>query len=197
MKEAQNYQEDTFTLRNESQLELFDDAELYRVANESAIYCKKSQSKHFFTGDKIWKHNKQIYQSIVGLLGEGQSIRYIARLLHVSSNTIYAVARREWVTINKLRIETGKRYMFCARLCIERIIEEIEDITIEDMKDLKALSIVAGILVDKGHLLLGEASSRTEHIEGDTLGDAASVLASLPSGHVIEADTVSSDRPSK
>ena len=33
MNEAQYYQEDTFTFRDESQLELFDDVELYRVAS--------------------------------------------------------------------------------------------------------------------------------------------------------------------
>lgn len=197
MNKAQNYREDTFTLRDESQLELFDDAELYRVVSESALYCKNSQSTHSFTGDKIWKHKKRIYYAIVRLLGEGQSIRYIARLLHVSSNTIYAVARREWVTINKLKKETGMRYMFCARLCIERIMEEIEDIAIEDVKDLKALAIVTGILMDKGRLLLGEVPTQTEHIEGDTLTDAASVIASLPSGPVIEAGTMSGDRPIK
>ena len=197
MNEAQKYQEDTFPLRDGSQLELFDDAELFRVVSESTLYCKKSQSTHSFTGDKICKHKKRIYQAIVRLLGEGQSIRYIARLLHVSSNTIYAVACREWVTISKLKKETGMRYMFCARLCIERIIEEIEDIAIEDVKDLKALAIVTGILVNKGRMVLGEAPEQTEHIKGDSLSDAASVIASLPSGPVIEAGIVSGDRPGK
>ena len=59
--------------------------------------------------------------------------------------------------------------------------EEIADIAIEDMKDLKALSIVTGILVDKERLLLGEASAQAEHIEGNILGDVASVIESLPS----------------
>ncbi len=75
--------------------------------------------------------------------------------------------------------------------------EEIEGIAIEVMKNLKNLSIVTGILVDKGRLLLGEAPRHTEHIKGDTLGDAASVIESLPSGPVIEADTASGDRPCK
>ena len=87
MNKAQNYREDIFTLRDESQLELFDDAELYRVVSESALYCKKSQSKHCFTGDKIWKHNKRIYHAIVRLLGEGQSIRYIDASIHRSESS--------------------------------------------------------------------------------------------------------------
>ena len=40
-RENITYQEDTFTFRDKSQLELFDDAELSRMASESAIYRRK------------------------------------------------------------------------------------------------------------------------------------------------------------
>ncbi len=64
--------DNTFVLRDRPLLELFDAVELIQGVVERAVFCENFRSKHFFLTDNIWKHQRRIYPSNVGMLIENR-----------------------------------------------------------------------------------------------------------------------------
>lgn len=48
-----------------------------------------------FTADRLFRHGPDIYRAIVAMIGDGKGVRYTARVLGVSHNTIRAVVQQE------------------------------------------------------------------------------------------------------
>ena len=149
--------------------------------SEAEIGLEKLEAAGEFTGERLLARRPDAYRAVVRMAAEGLSISATARALGVSRNTIAAVREREGFTIEQDKKELLRDVRRAARLSVERAIELIP--TINNAKDA---AIVAAVMVDKGQLLSGEATSRIERVEvqEDKLRE---MLASLP---VLDAEVV-------
>lgn len=149
--------------------------------SEAEIGLEKLEASGEFTGERLLARRPDAYRAVVRMAAEGLSISATARALGVSRNTVAAVREREGFTIEQDKKELLRDVRRAARLSVERAIELIP--TINSAKDA---AIVAAVMVDKGQLLSGEATSRIEKVEAgeDKLRE---MLASLP---VLEAEVV-------
>lgn len=103
--------------------------------------------------------NEAKRESVVRMLAEGMSISATARAHGMSRNTVLAAARRWGAQIEQRKQNLGADCLDVARLAVERIREEIDDMP------KASLAIIAGIMVDKGQLLSGAPTVRVEHVE--------------------------------
>lgn len=149
--------------------------------SEAEIGLEKLEAAGEFTGERLLTRRPDAYRAVVRMAAEGLSISATARALGVSRNTVAAVREREGFTIEQDKKELLRDVRKAARLSVERAIELIP--TISSAKDA---AIVAAVMVDKGQLLSGEATSRVERVEvqEDKLRE---MLAALP---ILEAEVI-------
>ena len=149
--------------------------------SEAEIGLEKLEAGGEFTGERLLTRRPDAYRAVVRMAAEGLSISATARALGVSRNTVAAVREREGFTIEQDKKELLRDVRRAARLSVERAIELIP--TINSAKDA---AIVAAVMVDKGQLLAGEATSRVERVDAseDKLRE---MLAALP---VLEAEVL-------
>lgn len=95
--------------------------------------------------------------AVVRALGEGLSIAAVARAFGMSRNTVTVAARRFGVDIEQRKKEFGAVCLDVARMAIERIRDEMDDMP------KASLPIIAGVLIDKAQLLSGAPTARVEH----------------------------------
>ena len=121
-----------------------------------------------FTGARLFSQKPETYQAIVALSAEGLGVLRIARLLHVSPNTVLAVRAREprEVDIEKRRIATLTRE--AARMTVEAILDQLQDPVQVEMMSLKDRAITFGILAEKAELLSGGPTARLEVADATT-----------------------------
>lgn len=126
-----------------------------------------------YTADKL-ERNEALRDSVVRALAEGLSVRQVARAHSISTNLVLAASRRFGAQIETLKQSLGRDCYDVARLAVERIRDEI------DQMPRASLPIVAGVMIDKGSLLTGAPTARVEH---NHVADHASLndwLDSLP-----------------
>lgn len=111
-----------------------------------------------FTADQL-AANEAKRDSVLRMLAEGMSISATARAHGMSRNTVLAAARRWGAQIEQRKQSLGADCLDVARLAVERIRDEIGEMP------KASLAIIAGIMVDKGQLLLGAPTVRVEHVE--------------------------------
>lgn len=154
--------------------------------SEAEIGLEKLEAAGEFTGERLLTRRPDAYRAVVRMAAEGLSISATARALGVSRNTVAAVREREGISIEQEKKELLRDVRRAARLSVERAIELIP--TINSAKDA---AIVAAVMVDKGQLLSGEATSRIEKVESNE-DKLREMLASLP---VLEAELVPATGP--
>jgi hypothetical protein len=110
-------------------------------------------------------------------------MRMISRLLKIHHYTIQAVMEREPGVIEAEKERIGRLSRTGARICIERLVERLPELTLDNLGDAQRMAVIAGILTDKGELLTGGATVRVDH-GGDKLADMRQVLAALPADPV-------------
>ena len=115
-----------------------------------------------FTGERLWKCHPETYQHIVSMCAERIGVNQIARLLRVSVNTVMSVQRREGVPIEARKRELSELCHSGAALALEGVVEDLADPTRRAKIGTRDKSVVAAVLIDKGQLLAGEATSRLE-----------------------------------
>ena len=120
-----------------------------------------------FTAARLFAVRPDAYRTAGILLAEGYGINRIAEILHLHTNTVMAVRDREGVAIEAERERLASRALVAARGAFERVIEDLDDDQKMDKTSVKDKALVAGIMVDKGLLLAGEATQRIEHIHSD------------------------------
>ena len=142
--------------RESQQPELFNSAEM-----ESEMF-KADEDRGEFTGERLYKNHPEKYRALVALLVEGLSVRRVCDVLKVSHHTVLAVRQREGSTIATLKERLAVLAADGAKLCVEAIVDRL--FNPEDLKKISArdLSIIAGVLVDKGQLLSGGVTARVE-----------------------------------
>jgi len=101
-----------------------------------------------------------IRQRIVNALANGDSIRSIARALHVSNNTVVAIRDHDWQQVATRKARIAAQAERAATLAGDRInakLESNEDIPIN------SLVPVFGVAVDKLMVLRGEPGLTVHH----------------------------------
>ncbi len=142
------------------------------------------QAAGHFSGEQLFRADREKYDTIVAALGEGMGIRQIARALKVSTNTVRAIRDRECELVDDGKRRTAQALRRFARMGAERLVEEIDEIPVDK------LPLAVAIAVDKAQLLDGEATARIETVKSYDPGAWQELVQSLPEipvqGTVIE-----------
>ena len=97
-----------------------------------------------------------IRQRIINALANGDSIRAIARALHVSNNTVAAIREQEWQQVAARKERIAAQCELNATLAAERMTDKLQG---TDDIPLNTLVPAFGVSVDKLALLRGHAPS--------------------------------------
>lgn len=119
-----------------------------------------------FTGDRLFTQRPDAYKAIVILLGQKMGVIRIGQMLAVSPNTVMAVRDREGASIDIVKQHLAQVAHAGATLASEGILEALNERLSSphplQLKDLKDLAVVYGILVQNGQLLAGQPTARVE-----------------------------------
>lgn len=115
-----------------------------------------------FTGARLFANDRKRYYTIVSLLAEGLPILKIASLLNVSRGTVRAVREREPAVIGHLKERLAGQCLDGAQMCVESILEDLDDDERRKKISARDKSIIAGVLTDKAQLLTGGVTARVE-----------------------------------
>lgn len=138
-----------------------------------------------FTGERLFRDRPGVYAAAVRMIAEGQSISAAARALGISRNTVCAVRDREGVSVEQEKKELLRDLRRASRLGVEKVLE-----LLPDTKSAKDAAIVTAVMVDKGQLLAGEATSRVERVEAKP-DQVKAFLDALPVVDVEELEVIS------
>jgi len=137
---------------------------------------ERLEARGEFTGQRLFDQDREKYDFVVMLLGEGTiPDAYIAGLCKVSRNTIVGVRDREKIPIEHIKERIRANIRTGLHMAAERLIELIPTMTAKDA------IIAVGVLTEKMQLLSGEATAIIA-TAGDKLrhADFNDLLASLP-----------------
>lgn len=120
-------------------------------------------SKHgSFSGERLFAERRQVYESLVWMLGQGVPKLRIAKLLGVSVNTVRAVSEREGETVGALKREIAKQARYGCSLLVESVLEDLSDEERSKKVSAKDKAIIAGIFKDVAAQMDGESQQRIE-----------------------------------
>jgi hypothetical protein len=149
--------------------------------------CDKVAKVKQYSAEQLHRRDPAKYRLIVRMIGESLSTRMISRACGISAHTVEAVRIREGYSIAKERARLLELVRSASRLCVERLLELIPEMSARDA------AIAAGITIDKALLLQGEPTVVIEstvnhilHSNFNALLDAIDVtrVASDPVGEV-------------
>lgn len=124
-----------------------------------------------YTVERLQIHHPRIFAAIVELLGCEVPIKTIARVLHCHIKTVMAVRAKAAEPIATVKNRLSTRLMGLGELQSEIAEDSLADIlksgTKLSVKDLKDLLIGMGIVLEKGLLTGGEATSRIAITKGE------------------------------
>ena len=111
-----------------------------------------------------------IRQRIINALANGDSIRSIARALHVSNNTVVVIRDEDWQQVAARKERIAAQAELNATLAAERITDKLQS---RDDIPLNVLIPTFGVCVDKLLALRGDAALtiRHEHLHRLTRDD--------------------------
>jgi hypothetical protein len=107
-------------------------------------------------------------QRIVNALAAGDPKYLIARALHVSEHTVYAVAEQEWQKVAERKARIAAQAERAATKAFERINQKLDS---EDDIPLNQLTITGGVCVDKLLALRGDQNIRIDIQHGPNVGN--------------------------
>jgi len=132
------------------------------------------------TLERVRKFKPGRFMLAVQLLGEGLSQRQTAKATGLSRNVVAQIYEAEADAIKPLNKETAKLARRVARMSLERLEEEIDQVP------LASLAIIFGVTTDKAELLSGNATERIEHIKQEQFGDLDEIYKTLPGDDAID-----------
>jgi len=149
-----------------------------------------------FTAARLFSQKPETAKLIISMLLESVPLLAIARVAGVSINTVSAV-RDRFPEVDTGRAKMGEACKLAARITAESILEDLADDTRRNKIPFKDKAIALGVLVDKGELLTGGATSRLAHEYIVQIPEGAEIeafngLLSAGSGRVID---ISDDTP--
>lgn len=127
-----------------------------------------------FTAEQLARNEEKL-AAVLAALGEGLGVRQIARAFQISTNTVLRVSRDYGPQIETLKESIGRDCLDVAKLAVERMRDEI------DQMPRASLPIVAGIMIERGQLLTGAPTARISHEHAHTIANVADYIDSLPS----------------
>lgn len=141
------------------------------------------------TGALLLRRDPERAQEILRLTAQGIGTHAIARILRVAPATVIAIRRAYPAEVEREKQRIGRRAMLAAELSIDRLTDDL--IESADRISARDKAIIAGVLVDKGQLLLGEATQRIEHVDSrpahdDWLAMVRSAQAETQKGAAVE-----------
>lgn len=145
------------------------------------INLREPAKRGRFTGEQLARNDQRL-AAVLGAIAEGLGTRQIARAFNISTNTVLALREEHGPAIETQKEGLGRQMLAGARLAVERIIEEI------DQMPRASLPIVAGVLTDKGLLLTGSPTARIAHDHKHTVADVAEYIDALPSAEPVIAE---------
>ena len=116
-----------------------------------------------FTGERLKQLRPQTYCEIITAIAGGASMRSIARVYHVSTNTVSAVVRSEASAIEAVKKEIGARATAVHRLAWERLEEDLLDNEVMKKTSARDKAIITGITGDRLALADGMPTQIVEH----------------------------------
>jgi len=153
---------DSLIEREQQQLELLPstelDDELFAGEEDAAAIGPGKE----YTAARLFRANPRIYQAIISLRAEGRGILAVAKTLHVSPNTVYAVERREGQRVDKEKEELGHRARAVARMATEAVADDLADPARRKKIPTRDKAWIAGVLTDKSLTLQGAPTSIVE-----------------------------------
>lgn len=114
-----------------------------------------------YTGEQLKAHRPQTYDQALKLIAAGLSTKEIARLLQVGPMTISRL-RDSSIALNAEKERLGRLMRQAARLAVEGVLEDLLTKERADKISTRDKGLLASMLAEKGELLLGGATSRTE-----------------------------------
>lgn len=126
-----------------------------------------------FTAALLEKNQAKL-AAVLEALAQGLSVRRIASAYGISTNTVLTAKRLHGAKIETEKQRLGRDCFDVARMAIERIRDEIDEMP------KASLPIIAGIMADKGLLLTGAPTARIEHVTGYSVASVADYINSLP-----------------
>lgn len=157
---------DSILDRDAAQLEL-----IPSTAIPAAVF-EQDERSHTFTGARLFEQDPERYRMIVSLRSEGLSRSHVSKLLRVSRNTIRAVEARESgsQTVDQLKRGLSRRCLEVSRLTLEEMHDRLTENP--DAIDSRALPVWLGVSAEKGELLGGRATVRTETATSEPAAEA-------------------------
>ena len=128
------------------------------------------------TAAQLFFENPDKYRLIVSLLAEGHGILRVAKLTRSSNSTVSEVRDRETVVIEKERMQIVNDGRRAAKLCIEGVLEDMQDDARRKKVPTRDKAIIAGVLIDKSELLSGGVTHRIQLEQGPSIDDYRSLL---------------------
>jgi hypothetical protein len=158
---------------------------LFDVPEDRFAELEQDPRNPDFTAARFLQCRPEHYREIVMLRAELVPMATLARMYHVSRNTIAAIDEREGrsARVEQLKQRNAISYNRLATICRERAQELVLSV---DMERLDAgerialgrvLAIMMGVAEDKAQLLAGQATSRVE--TSDPRAAAAEFAAAL------------------
>lgn len=114
-----------------------------------------------YTGEQLKRSRPQTYDQAIKLIAAGLSTREIARLLQVGPMTISRL-RDSSMSLSAEKERLGRLMRQAARLAVEGVLEDLLTKERADKISTRDKGLLASMLAEKGELLLGGATSRTE-----------------------------------
>jgi hypothetical protein len=143
---------------------------LFDVPSERFAELEQDTRNPEFTAARFLQCRPEHYREIVMLRAELVPIATLARMYHVSRNTIAAIDEREGRTarVEQLKQRNAVSYNRLATICRERAQELVLSLDSDEMTTSeriaagRVLAILMGVSEDKAQLLAGQATSRVE-----------------------------------
>ena len=121
-----------------------------------------SDDSRICTAARLMSRRPADYERAVTMLAEGVPVFTIARFLHVSPNTIYAIRRREGGEVERMKQGAADKFADIADAAAEAAAERLADPDARAKIPFQHLMIGAGVAIDKAQLLSGGATARIE-----------------------------------
>jgi hypothetical protein len=129
--------------------------------------AESDPKKAVYTAARLFAHRPETYKQCVSMLAEGIGILRIASILRMTAHTILAVREREAASITIEKERLARACLHGAQMCVEGIIEDMDNPERRDKTGMHQKAITMGILTEKHQLLTGGATSRMETVKSE------------------------------
>jgi len=168
-----------------SQLALFDLAQLGPQFFSEQVADARNPN---FTATTCKACKPELYRAVVMMLADGGSIRWIARILNMSPNTVSRIAELEApeVEAQKSRLASRSRHL------VSLLLDRIEEMLLDDESDVKLSELAQALKAtrESGEVYAGGPTHRIEHVFPAEMQDELAQAYRLARSKAIDAEMV-------